>query len=267
VPREQLVAINGLTLGCTDAGCRAPLLLVHAWPLDSALWAPQVAAFADTRRVIAPDLAGFGRSGPEGRSTIDGHADDLVALLDALSVARAVVVGLSMGGYVALALAHRHPGRVAALVLAATRATADDPGTRESRTDLARRLAIEGLGPLRVELLPRLVATTAPEHVRAAAWAIMARQPVAGVTAALAAMADRADSRPWLAAIAVPTLVMVGSQDVITPPSAAEALAGAIRGARLVRVPGAGHLASLEEPGAFNAAVRAFLAEVDAASG
>lgn len=259
---EPIVPPTDTPLGLTDTGERAPLLLVHAWPLDRAMWAPQVSAFAGERRVLAPDLAGFGDAPGPGHATLDAHADDLAGLLDALGIARAVVVGLSMGGYIALALARRHPARLAALVLADTRAGADDAAARANRDDLAAVVATAGLGALSERLLPRLLAPGARPAVAAEVGAIIARQRPEGVVAALRAMAARPDAGPGLAEVRVPTLVLAGAEDALTPPSEARGLAAAIAGAGLVVIPGAGHLASLEEPGAFNAALRAFLADL-----
>jgi pimeloyl-ACP methyl ester carboxylesterase len=258
---------DGLALAYADEGRRAPLVLIHGWPLDRELWAPQVAAFAGTRRLVLPDLVGAGRSAPGGRASVEAHAADVVSLMDALGLPRAVVAGLSMGGYVALALARSAPERLAGLVLADTRAEADSPEQREGRARTARQAAEEGLGALAASLLPKLLSPAANEELRGLVRAMIERQPVAGVVAALGAMVARPDARSSLGAITAPTLVLVGARDAITPPEASEALAEAIPGARLVVVPGAGHLANIEEPGAFNAALRSFLADLDAQGG
>jgi pimeloyl-ACP methyl ester carboxylesterase len=256
--------LAGGRLAYTDQGARAPLLLVHGWPLDRSAWQPQADVFGAERRVVVPDLVGFGTSSGAGRRTMAAHAADLVALLDALAIPRAVVAGLSMGGYVALALALGHPERLAGLVLADTRAEADTPEQRAARQDLAELVAREGVGALAGRLLPRLLSTDARPDVRTTTTRIIEAQPAEGVVAGLGAMADRPDVTGQLPSLRAPTLVLVGAQDLITPPEAAETLARGIPGARLVVIPGAGHLANLEEPGAFNAALRGFLDEVDA---
>lgn len=255
----RLTLADGAVLAYGDAGARPPLVLVHGWPLDRGIWAPQLGAFSGERRVLAPDLVGAGGSEPSGRATIAAHADDLLAWLDRLGLDQVVLVGLSMGGYVALDFAHRHPARLAALVLADTRAEADTPDQREGRARMAELVAGEGVAALLPLLLPRLLSPTASTETRAALSAIILRQPPAGVIAGLNAMAERPDAGAWLGAIKVPTLVLVGAADALTPPEAAAALAQGIPGARRVVIPGAGHLANLEEPGAVNAALRAFL--------
>jgi len=260
----QTLDVRGRPMAYLDAGRRAPLLLVHAFPLDHALWGPQVDAFGPQRRVIVPDLAGFGAS-PGGHDSLDEHADDLAALLDALGVRRAVVAGLSMGGYVAFAFWRRHRDRVAALVLADTRATPDTEAARAGRYQTAGAVAEQGVSVLVGPMLPNLLGPEPRPATRAEVQAMMARQPAAGVVAALKAMAARPDSTADLAGIDVPTLVVVGGEDRITPPDDARAIAAAVPGAGLVVVPGAGHLSNLEEPGAFNAALRAFLETVDGA--
>jgi pimeloyl-ACP methyl ester carboxylesterase len=260
---EGLPVAGGATLRYGDHGRRAPLLAVHGWPLDQALWAPQVAAFAGERRLLTPDLVGAGASSGGGRDTVEAHAADLAALQDALGLGPVVLMGLSMGGYVALAFARAYPERLAGLVLADTRAEPDSAEARAGRYALAARVTEEGVGILVEELVPKLLAPGAGGQRREAVAAMIRRQPVAGVTAALAAMAARPDARPGLSAIAVPALVLVGAEDVITPPEAARALAAGLPAAEAVVLPGAGHLANLDEPGAFNAALRAFLGRLD----
>lgn len=252
-----------LHLAYEERGHRAPLLFIHAFPLDHAMWQPQMGAFERNRRLIAPDLMGFGRSGAAGHQTLDEHADDLVALLDELQVERAVAVGLSMGGYVAMAMWRRHRERIAALVLADTRAAADGPDERAAREAAAESVARDGVAALVGGSIGRLLApSAAPELVRDVEH-MMLRQGKAGVIAALSAMARRPDSTPDLPAISVPTLVVVGTEDVVTPPEEAEEIAAAVPGAQLKAIPSAGHLSNLEEPGAFNAVLREFLELVD----
>lgn len=258
------IEIQEAELAVQDSGAKPPLLLIHGFPLDAAIWRHQMLAFGDERRVLAPDLVGFGASSAEGRPSIDQHADDLAALLDQLGIARAIVCGHSMGGYVALAFQRRHPQRTAGLVLACTRAEADDEAGRAGRRATADKVLAEGLGPLAAAMLPKLLAEGASPELREELETILLRQPPSGAAAALLAMAGRADSVPGLSAIDKPSLVITGAEDILIPPSASEFMAAAIPEARLCLVPGAGHLAMLEEPGAFNAALRAFLSLVDA---
>jgi pimeloyl-ACP methyl ester carboxylesterase len=247
-----------------DAGAGPPVVLLHAFPLSRAMWRPQVEALRDAYRVIAPDLRGFGGSaGFVGTPSVEQMADDVAALLTDLQVRAPVVLGgLSMGGYVALAFARRHPDRLRALILADTRAEADDA---EGRANREKTIAFARDNPARAvidQMLPRLVspetAARRPE-VLEEVRTIASAQAGAGIVAALQALRDRPDASPSLGAITVPTLVLVGADDALTPPARAEALAAAIRGARLVTIPGAGHLSNLEQPEHFNAALRSFL--------
>jgi pimeloyl-ACP methyl ester carboxylesterase len=190
-------------------------------------------------------------------------ADDGAALLDHLGIDEAVVGGCSMGGYAAFAFVRRHPGRARALYLQDTRAGADAEEARANRVRLAERVASEGAAVAVEAFLPKLLGETTqrdnPALVARLRERILASSPRANASA-LRGLAARADSRPTLADVRVPTLVLVGAEDVLTPPSESEAIAAAIPGARLEVVPRAGHLANLEQPGAVNAALAAFLA-------
>lgn len=257
------VEIRGARLAYEMGGDRAPLLLIHPFPFDHTIWEAQVRAFGPSRRLVMPDLAGFGASGTVGRATIAEHADDMAALLDALSISRVVVVGLSMGGYVALAMWRRHKNRLAALVLADTLAVSDTPEAADRRARMARVVSGQGLEPLASTLPGELVAERASAELRRQLSETILRQPVDGVIAALGAMGARLDSTGELASISIPTLVMVGSEDTVTPAEVVSPVAEAIPGAHFALVPGAGHLSSIEEPGAFNAILRTFLDELD----
>ncbi|REJ36109.1 MAG: alpha/beta hydrolase [Bacillota bacterium] len=257
--------VRGVRLAYDDVGQGPPVVLVHAFPLNKAMWRRQVAAVAEAGwRAVAVDLRGFGGSEAGNEPfTMDLCADDVAALLDHLGIQEPVVLaGLSMGGYVAFACVRRHPHRLRALVLADTRAEPDTEEGRASRYDQARRVEQEGVGVVVEAMLPRLVGETTrarrPEVV-AEVREIMAAARPEGVAAALRGLAERPDSRPVLAKIDVPTLIVVGEEDVITPPALAEAMHAGIKGSRLAVIPGAGHLPNLETPDAFNGALIGFL--------
>jgi 3-oxoadipate enol-lactonase len=257
----RTLALPATTLAYDDlgpAGTDPPLLLVHGHPFDRSMWREQL-AFAADRRVIAPDLRGYGASTGAVAAWSD-LADDLVELLDAVRVPRAVVVGLSMGGQIALDLVRRHRPRVAGLLLADTSAAAepDVPG----RLAAAERLRREGMDPYAVENLYRMVRPGAPAPVVEHVLAMMREADPAGAAAAQRARAARPDQRPALAAIDVPTTVVVGSDDDFTPVADARVIADAIPGAQLVVVEGAAHLPNLERPAAFDAALAALLDRV-----
>jgi 3-oxoadipate enol-lactonase len=259
--------VNSIHLHYDQAGNGIPLLLIHGYPLDHTLWQPQVDGLADIARVIAPDLRGFGQSdAPEGVSTMETYADDLRALLDALKVERAVVCGLSMGGYVALAFWRKYADRARRLILVDTRAGADAPAARQARLDMVEQVKQHGSAPAADAMLPRLLAPSTyqsrPDLVESV-HAMMLRQSPAGIIGAQLGMAERPDSTATLPTITVPTLVVFGAEDVITPAETeGRSLADAIPGAKLVIIPNAGHLSNFEQPEAFNAAVREFLTRV-----
>jgi 3-oxoadipate enol-lactonase len=259
------VGVRGIELSYTEAGSGDPVvLLIHAFPLTGAMWAPQVGALDSNARFVVPDLKGFGASeAPEDASvyTMDAYADELAALLDHLDLAGVVVAGLSMGGYVGFALWRRHRERVRALVLADTRAEADTPEVIERRTGQQQQVRDDGPSALTEGLLGALLAQSTrdkkPDVVERVTK--LMDGPAAGYIGALEAMKRRPDSTDDLAAIDVPTLVVVGEEDALTPPEAARKIHEHVGGSRLVVVPQAGHLSNLEAPDAFNGALAEFL--------
>ncbi len=259
--------ISARTISYDEGGTGPAVVLLHAFPLSRSMWAPQMEALRDHYRVIAPDLRGFGGSKDfDEPPALDQVADDVAGLLDELKVGERIVLGgLSMGGYAALAFARRHPGRLRGLILADTKAEADDAEGKANRERLIAFAAEHTGRDVLEQMLAKLVAPeTMAQHAEVVERIrhIAADQTPAAIIGALKAMRDRPDSGPSLSALAVPTLVVVGEKDVLTPPAAAESLAARIRGAKLVRIEGAGHLSNLEKPELFNAAVRSFLAEL-----
>jgi pimeloyl-ACP methyl ester carboxylesterase len=246
------ITVPGASLDVRTFGAGDPVLLVHGFPFSSAMWVPVAERLARSGfRALAPDLRGFGGSAGEPASGVTTYADDLVGVLDGLGARGAVPwVGFSMGGYVALEAWRRHAPRIGALALVDTRATPDDDEARAGRLATAAKVAKDGSVVVADAMLPKLFAPAAPEALRRATHAAMAAAPSAGVAAALHAMASRADSTATLPTIRVPTLVLVGKDDAITPVRDAEAMASAVAGATLVVVEGAGHLAPLEQPDA-----------------
>jgi pimeloyl-ACP methyl ester carboxylesterase len=258
-----------MRLNVADVGSGPVVVLLHGFPFDHAMWAEQLAALAPTHRVIAPDLRGYGQSEatPDSVYEVDEFADDVLETLDALGVAGPVVVGgLSMGGYVALAIAERFPERLRGLMLLDTRAGADTPEAAANRLTAAEHIESSGeIGPLLATMLPKLFAPATqadrPEVIDRIA-ATMRHAPSAVVAATLRGLAARPDRTALLPRIAVPTLVLVGVDDAITPPAEARAMAAALPRATLVEIPAAGHLAPVENPPAANAAIRSFLASL-----
>ena len=261
-----VATISGTRLHYVDVGRGSPpLVLLHAFPLHLGMWDEQVVALSSRWRVILPDLPGFGATDPlpdPGATSIEGFADLVAGLMDALGVGPAVIGGLSMGGYVAFSLLRRHPQRVAALVLADTRAAADTPEVIERRNAQQQQVTEEGTDRLVEAQLANLLTedtrANRPDVVERAR-ALMHGASAAGVIGALEAMKNRADAVPELEAIQVPVLVLVGEHDGPSPPDVAAAMANGIPGARLEVLPGAGHLSNLEAPDAFNRALESFL--------
>lgn len=256
--------IRGGRLAWREAGAGDVVFLMHAFPLDSRMWEPQLAAVPAGHRYIAPDLRGFGGSEPPGRGILemDDAADDLAALLDHLGAERAVVCGVSMGGYVAFAFWRRHADRTRALVFSDTRAVPDTEEGKANRHALAERVLREGSGAVVEAMYPNMLSPKTREGrpgVAEEVRRIMEEAPPEGVVAALRGLAARPDSTPTLGTITAPSLVIVGEDDTVTPLPEAERIASGISGARLVRIPGAGHLPNLEAPAAFDDALGEFL--------
>ena len=256
---------GGLEMAYDDAGTGQPVLFIHGWPHNRTLWAAQLSGLPTHARCLAPDLRGFGGSSSSAPYSIDQYADDLAALFGVLGIDRAVVCGVSMGGYVALSMLRRHPSLLRALILTSTRATADTSDAREQRIRLIAFVRAHGVEALAGRQLKAMVGETTFESrpdVREALRLLMAGAPLDGVVGALEAMAGRADSTDLLAGIAMPTLVVSGHEDTFTPPDEIRAMANAIPGARLEIIQGAGHMCCYERPAAFNHVVSEFLASL-----
>jgi 3-oxoadipate enol-lactonase len=238
------------------------LVLVHAFPVDAGMWDDQVASLAGETQVLAPSLPGFGGTEPAGDvMTMDLGADHVAAEMDRAGVDRAVVCGVSMGGYVAFSLWRRHRDRIAGLVLADTRAEPDDDAGKERRRQVAEKARTEGSEAI-ADNPPPLLSEGADPAVWERVREMIRRQPGEAIAAASLGLGERVDSRSILPSIDVPTAVLVGSADTLTPPPMSEAMAEAIPGSELVVLDGAGHLSNLEAPDAFTDALRTLLRRV-----
>jgi len=243
-----------------EAGAGQPIILLHAFPLSADQWLPQLARPHAGWRVIAPDLRGFRGAGPafEQRGLdavrIDDYANDVFELMTHLEIDRAVIGGLSMGGYVALAMQRLAPERIAGLVLANTRATADSEQGRAGRDRLIALAEAEGPAAIAREMVPKLLGPTSlrerPDLVDALT-AVVTMNSTEAIVAGLTAMKSRADSTPLLSSIAVPVTVIAGEEDAIIPVAEAEAMHRGIPSSRLIVIPRAGHLSNLEDPAVF----------------
>jgi pimeloyl-ACP methyl ester carboxylesterase len=245
----------------SDSGAGLPVVLIHAFANDGRLWQPQIDALAGRFRLITPDLRGFGGSKPtDGRAvSMDEYADDVVAVLDHLRIGEAVVGGISLGGYVALSLALRHPGRVSGLVLANTRAGPDNPDWASFREALVRD--IEARGPCAVveNYADKPFRTDCPEEIKRYVREMILGQRAEGLASATRGMMQRPDRMPALGAIRVPTLIVSGTEDNYIPSSEGEAMHRAIAGSRFLDISHAGHLSNIDSAEAFNAALAEFL--------
>jgi pimeloyl-ACP methyl ester carboxylesterase len=258
--------LNGTELHWRDAGrgTRAVLLL-HAFPLHGGMWERQVEVLAATHRVIAPDYRGLGGTGgsPEP-STMGLLAGDVRALLAHLRIEQAAVVGLSMGGYLALELWRQAPGLFTGLALCDTKAGADTAEGAAGREAFAKSALTQGLHWVADQMAPKLLKPSPDAAALAEVRRLIGGGTPVGVASAQRGMAVRPDSGSTLATVTCPTLVVVGAEDGLTPPAEAEKLATGIRGASLVRIDGAGHLSNIEQPVAFNAALKRWLGSLTA---
>lgn len=262
----MIALCEGVEIGYDDVGSGMPVAFIHGFPHNRTLWAPQVSALVDRARCIAPDLRGFGESSRNGPFTIDQFADDVALLLRCVGIERAVLVGLSMGGYIALAFWRRHRAMVRALVLADTRAGADGDDARAKRLALMELARARGSGAVADGQIVGMIGKSTRDKRPALideVHRMLASASVDGIVGALEAMLGRVDSTPTLGTITVPTLVIVGSEDVLTPVKEAEILHDAIRGSRLEVIDQAGHVSNMERPAAFNHVLSEFLAGLE----
>jgi 3-oxoadipate enol-lactonase len=264
------VTINGATIHYLETGGpgRLPVLFVHGFPFSSAMWDVQMQVVGRDYRAIAYDIRGLGRSDVgDGQYTIEGHVDDLVGLLDRLDIDKTVVVGLSMGGYIALRALERNPERFLAAALCDTRSEADENAGKLKRATGAALVKRDGAAAFAESFVPAVFAPgslrTRTEAVRLIRKIISETSPLA-IAGHLIAMACRTDTTASLASMEIPTLIMAGEEDSVTPPALARAMHERIRGSELHLVPEAGHMSNLENPDFFNSRLLAFLGKVAA---
>lgn len=260
-----LSILPSIELGYDDAGTGTVIVFVHGFPHDRTLWRPQLQALPAQARCLAVDVRGFGESTVAPPWSMDQYADDLAALLDVLHIEKAVIAGLSMGGYIGFAFWRRHRHRVRGLILANTRAGADSDEARAKRQANIDKVRAEGSGAIADAMITGMLGKTTrakrPE-ISNVVHRMMASSPVEGVAGALEAMMTRPDSTPTLATIDAPTLIITGDEDALIPVEDARAMHAGIRGSTLEIIAGAGHLTNLERPAAFNHVVSEFLAKL-----
>ena len=264
--REAHVSIGGRRTRYLEAGAGWPVVLIHAFPLNADMWRHQLEHAPDGWRLIAPDVRGFGKttlpSSENDLLSIDDLAGDVAALLDELEIESAVIGGLSMGGYITLALFRLAPARFQGMILADTRSQADTPEGREGRRRMIDLVRARGASAVADQMLPKLLGATSARtrpQLQAEVRRMIESAPVSAIAGALEAMMARPDATPDLERIPCPVLVMAGEEDTLTPVADAESMQQRIRRSRLVVLPEAGHLANLEAPEVFSKALADFL--------
>jgi 3-oxoadipate enol-lactonase len=259
------IRINDADIAYDDHGVGQPILFLHAFPLNRSMWQGQIVTLLNEQsyRLVALDWRGFGESeSATTLSTMEVLADDVAALMDALGMQQAILCGLSLGGYVAFAFLRKYPERVQGLILADTKPDPDNEEGKANRERIAQLAESEGPGAVADLQMPKLLSDATRQHHLEVEMQVRRMAEVAtgsGIAAVSRGMAQRADAKDLLAQITVPTLVLVGEQDALTPPTVAREYAAHIPGAQLVVIPQAGHLSNLEQPEAFFAAVHNFL--------
>ncbi len=257
--------VNGQQVSYQEAGQGVPLVLIHGYPLSASMWAPQLRGLADVGQMVAPDLWGFADSAPVADATMGTYADEVRALMDEREMNRAVICGLSMGGYITFEFCRRYEDRVAGVILANTKATPDTAEGKAGRDQSAELARTKGVKAIIAAMLPKLLAPQTYQRNNALVLevqGIMSQSTVEGIVSALRAMRDRPDSTPLLPWIDRPALVIGGADDQLFPRAELDRMVEGLRDAKLVFLPDAGHLSNLEQPDLFNNAVREFLKRV-----
>lgn len=254
--------VRGVTFHYQDRGKGLPVLLVHGFPVDSRMWGAQISELSSNFRTIAPDLRGFGQTHAFDPFTMETMADDLHALLEQIGALPCVLAGLSMGGYIALAYVRKYPTDLCALMLVDTKAEGDTAEQKEGRQKMIDLVRSQGTKAIAEQMLPKMLAEETPKCRPAVAQALrglMEACPPKTIEHALLAMRDRPDQSPNLSSIAVPTLVIVGDHDAITPVAIAQSMQKKIPQAQIAVITGAGHMAPMEQPAQVNQAMARFL--------
>jgi 3-oxoadipate enol-lactonase len=263
--------INGIRLSYNDHGSREgnAVVFLHGFPFNQSMWSDQVGLLKERFRVITYDHRGLGESGiGDGQFTLEFLVDDLIALLDHLNIQKAILCGLSMGGYVALRAVERNPERIQALVLCDTRSEADSNLAKIGRSSSINIIKNEGLSKFSESFLVNIFAAASlrnhPDRVERVRRMILDNNPL-GVCGMLLALASRTNTTSALPQVRIPTLVLVGEKDTITPPSAAENLKFHIPLAQMAVIPNAAHMSNIENPDLFNQHLTHFLESIHTA--
>lgn len=255
--------VNGISFSIKGQAKNPPIVLIHGFPFDRTMWSGQIVPLSKDHRVIFYDVRGHGQSEiGDGKYSIDLFAEDLIRLLDHLEIRQAVVCGLSMGGYIGLRAAERHPDRFSALILCDTKSTADTDETKKKRAAAAEAVKKNGVLGFAEEFVKGVLTVqtlqTKPQIVETVKNMIL-RNSAVGVAGTLGALAGRTDTTPALSKITAPVLILTGSEDKLTPPADAQAMARLFPNAQIHFIPDAAHLSNLENPSVFNEKILTFL--------
>jgi 3-oxoadipate enol-lactonase len=262
------IKLNGITTNYTERGLPqgTPVVFIHGFPFDHTMWEPQMMALPNHFRAITYDLRGLGASDVgDGQYTIEFYVDDLIALLDHLVIEKAVVCGLSMGGYIALRAYERHADRFRALVLCDTKSEADSNEAKLKRSSTLRTIKSEGVAVFAEDFVKAIFAPQTfqarPEIISSIKQTMCFNSPL-GICGAALALATRTDTSEVLSTITVPTQIIVGEHDKLTPPSVSESMKKQIPGADLHIIHEAAHMSNLENAPDFNKCLIDFLNKV-----
>ncbi len=264
--KDIIIHVNGINMCYDDLGNKGtPIIFIHGFPFDKSMWEYQMEFFKDSRRVIAYDMRGYGKSTSNDEDTsIHLLADDLVKLMDILQIPEAIVCGLSMGGYILLDAVKRYPKRFKAIVLSDTQCIADSPEGREKRFKTIEMIEAEGTTNFAEGFVKNIFCSESlankKEEVEKIKRIILSSS-AASITSTLKALAHRSERCSNLAGISCPTLILCGKEDKVTPPAQSEMMHANIASSTLAIINEAGHLSNLEQPEIFNEHLNKFLTE------
>lgn len=262
----MIAEINGLKINYYDSGIRNekwPIVFIHGFPFSNEMWTPQIETLKEEYRLVAYDIRGHGKSDTgDGQYTLELFVDDLIALLDRLEIPKAVLCGFSMGGYIALRTIERNPERVCSLILCDTGPQADTNEVKLRRAASIRSVKTKGVDQYADSFL-KAVFTAESFKSRQNEVGMMRRiiksNSEIGICGTLLALAGRTDTTDALQSIAVPTLIIVGELDEVTPPKLSQIMDSKIKNSELRIIPNVAHMSNLENPTEFNRVLLDFL--------
>lgn len=262
------IEANGITISYDDFGhSTIPIILIHGFPFNKASWQPQIDFLQQTKRVIAYDIRGFGNSttNDDDEVSMDVFADDLIKLMDALKIEKSIICGLSMGGYIILNALQRFPERFEAVVLCDTQCVSDSSIMKEKRNTSIKQIESDGLSKFAEHFVTSILSKTSLSSKKQLVEELKSTilsTPVKTITNTLSSLAQRKEMREHLKNISVPTLVLCGIEDMVTPVDQSSFLIKQIPNSTLHSINGAGHLSNLEQPETFNKHLGDFVSKI-----